>query len=173
MKFLEYDLEEIIQMSDRKKLKERGLYVQGKMYRQLRIGNYGVADLVTFTRPKYIFDGIIEPGCITIYELKKDSISVSAFIQAIGYARGIQRYLMEKSFLLSDNMSIKIVLIGRTIDINSTFVFLPEIINNSNCEYSFQLEMLKYSYNVEGLLFSEISGYKLNNEGFKFNNLPF
>ena len=54
MKFLEKDLEEIIFETSNKELNERGLFVYGKKYRQLRIGNYGVADLVVVDRtPNY------------------------------------------------------------------------------------------------------------------------
>ena len=53
MKFLEKDLEQIIFESGRDSLRERGLSISGKLLRQLRIGNYGIADLVEFVRPQY------------------------------------------------------------------------------------------------------------------------
>jgi len=53
MKFLEKDLEEIIFNADMKDLPEKGLHFTGVIKRQLRIGNYGVADLVTFTKGSY------------------------------------------------------------------------------------------------------------------------
>ena len=87
MKFLEKDLEDIIFEAPREELAKRGLHIEGKMYRQLRIGNYGIADLVTIQRPimipdgknYYDFDVQVEcdddTGEIMIYELplKKES----------------------------------------------------------------------------------------------------
>ena len=53
MRFLEKDLEQIIHESGMDQLNERGLPIDGKMFRQMRIGNYGIADLITVTRPMY------------------------------------------------------------------------------------------------------------------------
>ena len=53
MKFLENDLEEIIYTSGRDVLEQRGLTINGKLLRQVKIGNYGIADLIEFQRPFY------------------------------------------------------------------------------------------------------------------------
>jgi hypothetical protein len=50
MKFLEKDLEEIIFNSCKIKLCNRGLTLPEKIKRQVRIGNYGVADLIGFEK---------------------------------------------------------------------------------------------------------------------------
>ena len=98
MNFLEKDLEQIIYEADKELLAEKGLRVNGKLLRQVRIGNYGIADLVSIRRPyQDTFFGYQEKGLITIYELKKENISVSAFLQAIGYARGIMRWMEQHS----------------------------------------------------------------------------
>ena len=53
MNFLEKDLEEIIYNTDKEMLTERGLpYHPFETFkRQLKIGNYGIADLVSFKKP--------------------------------------------------------------------------------------------------------------------------
>jgi len=167
MNFLERDLEEIIENADREALSERGLYVHGKMYRQLRIGNYGVADLVTFNRvvkdPVYPSD-IITPACITVYELKKDKVGISAFLQAVGYLKGIKRYLDFRGFDYED-IQFRIVLIGSSIDTESTFSYLSDLLPINEYFYSF-LSVYKYSIELEGLTFEEQSSYKLTKEGF-------
>ena len=115
MEFLEKDLEEIIFEADRNDLIERGLNIRGKLFRQLKIGNYGIADLVEVSR--FRKDGWhegsqIEPRLfITVYELKKDKIGISAFLQALGYLKGIRQYLRVRKPNIE--FILHIVLIGR------------------------------------------------------------
>ena len=45
MTFLEKDLEQIIFETPKEKLQEKGLVIKGKLLRQIKIGNYGIADL--------------------------------------------------------------------------------------------------------------------------------
>ena len=47
MSFLEKDLEDIIFETDNDLLFEHGLFIDGQKKRQVRIGNYGIADLIT------------------------------------------------------------------------------------------------------------------------------
>lgn len=166
MKFLEKNLEDIICESDRELLYERGLIIKGILFRQLRIGNYGVADIVTISREPnedyYAKEMIITRPIITVYELKKDVIGIDAFIQAIGYINGIKSYL-EKRGIFS-NAIYRMVLIGSDID-NSKACYLPDIIP-SNVDDSDFISMMTYDYLLEGILFKDISGYKLTNEGF-------
>ena len=72
MKFLEKNLEDIIWEASNEKLQERGLNISGKKLRQLRIGNYGIADLVTFDRDYYHTEYLHPFLNITVYELKKN-----------------------------------------------------------------------------------------------------
>lgn len=162
MKFLEKDLEQIIWESDNQKLQERGLEINGKKFRQLRIGNYGIADLVTFTKPNYLpqceyHEGYFEDGIITIYELKKDNISVSSFLQLLGYAKGIKTYLEKKK--LSHRYNIEMILIGKEIDLNSTFCYLPNFLPN--------LTIYSYHYDLNGISFKDEGYYNLTETGFK------
>ena len=170
MKFLEKDLEEIIYETynkDRVQLARRGLNICGVVKRQLRIGNYGVADLVTFEKE---YDYEYEYECeeaikcysvpyliITVYELKKDKIGISAYLQAVKYTKGLQEYFNEKGF--NQEIKFNIVLIGNDIDSSGSFCFIPSIFNN--------VDFYKYSYDVDGLVFERQNGYCLTNNGFK------
>src|SRR5690606_38569854 len=127
MDFLEKDLEEIIYLSDRDELSNRGLKDYGRFFRQFRIGNYGVADIISVSRPYY--NKLMNEnakGLITVYELKKDKISVSAFFQAVGYLKGIRTYLEKRGKEHLFNYCI--CLIGKNIDLNSTITFLPSLL---------------------------------------------
>jgi hypothetical protein len=172
MNFLEKDLEEIIFSSSRQELENRGLYI-GTNYillRQKRIGNYGIADLIQVKTPYYhsVFRQFCK-GEINVIELKQDKIGISAFLQALGYLKGIRRYLEGRN---KDHLfNYTITLIGKTIDLNSSFVYLSQFTNepeervvNENSE--FHLRNFLYQYNIDGLSFEEIDLYKLSDEGF-------
>lgn len=171
MKFLEKDLEEIIYNADKDLLSEKGLLIDGRLKRQLRIGNFGVADLVEFRRPRYdSFHEMKVKGEIIVYELKQNKIGISAFLQALGYIQGIKSYLSEKGVEEHYNYTIK--LIGKEIDINSTFCYLPNFLPRfkriiSIYDYSiFSLCCYTYDYDVDGIKFKRIYGYNLTNKGF-------
>lgn len=132
MDFLEKDLEEIICNADYAQLYERGLDINGKLFRQLKIVTYGIADLVTAERIDIHYDNQYELFTenksllrITVYELKKDKIGISAFLQAIGYCKGIKRYLENKRNFT--DFIIEIKLIGRLLDSSGEFCFLPDL----------------------------------------------
>ncbi len=171
MKFLEKDLEQIIYDADKELLAKRGLYIKGKLKRQLKIGNYGVADLVEFRRPFYNseFKEMFK-GEIIVYELKQDKIGISAFLQALGYIKGIQTYFADRG--IEDKFHYSIKLIGKEIDINSTFVYLTDFLDYDTCYTNIELESkfslcnYLYSYGFDGIKFSRESGFNLTNKGF-------
>lgn len=167
MSFLEKTLEEIIFNADKNILYERGLYITGKLVRQLRIGNYGVADLVSFTRlNKYERDQI---GMhIDVYELKKDKIGVATFMQAIGYVKGIESYLKQRKYKYDISFSIN--LIGSSIENGSSFSYLTDLIPCNENGYSF-LNVFTYSYEIDGIRFKDESGYKLIDDGFRLKRM--
>jgi hypothetical protein len=172
MKFLEKDLEQIIFESGRDSLENRGLSINGKLFRQLKIGNYGIADLVEFTRP--IYDGpkrkFLVPGTITVYELKKENIGIASFLQALHYVKGIQTYIESKN--KSKYYIFNIVLIGRSIDLSGSFCFITDMLSINNRYYdgaymeNGTINFITYDYNINGLFFKSRSGYNLSNEGF-------
>jgi hypothetical protein len=164
MRFLEKDLEQIIHESGMDQLNERGLPIDGKMFRQMRIGNYGIADLITVTRPMYeTIDQktkVFYPGRITIYELKKENVSIGAFLQAIGYAKGITNYLEKRG--KKRFYELDIVLIGKKIDTSGNFCFIPDILS---CSLG-TLNFYTYEYAIDGIFFINHQGYQYKNEGF-------
>ena len=159
MTFLEKDLETIIWEASDSMLEKRGLPFSGKRFRQLHIGNYGIADLVTAER---------EPNGlnITIYELKQDRIGIGAFLQAVGYARGIKSYLERRRNFHS--FYISIALIGRDIDTSGCLCYLTDLIYGAE-QFNGVINSLwfyTYKYNIDGIRFRDNSDYTLTKEGF-------
>lgn len=173
MKFLEKDLEQIIYESDKLFLAQRGLCIAGNIKRQLRIGNYGVADLVTLRRPYLNIDSnVMFKGEITVYELKQEKIGINAFLQAVGYLKGIQDYLKNIRNININNYNYKIILIGKHIDVDSSYVYLPDLLSNNNHfssineKSTFELRNYIYYYEIDGIKFQDLKGYALRVKGF-------
>lgn len=160
MNFLEKDLEEIIWESDEVKLFEKGFYISGKKFRQLKIGNYGVADIVTFNRHYSDRSHII----ISIYEFKRDSAGISAFFQAVRYMKGIDRYLKRRDVNFS--YSFNIILCARKIETND-YIYLADFISRDcNKGGLVGLYSFSYEYDIDGITFEQMENYSLENEGF-------
>jgi hypothetical protein len=172
MRFLEKDLEQIIyeqHTSGSDFLYERGLNFQGKCFRQKKIGNYGIADLIFAEKPYFHTHWKRhQKGIINVVELKKDKISVSSFFQAVGYLKGVQRYLKKRGVFYDYNYVITII--GSEIDTSSTISFLPDFFiyheESDKDEYpKFCVQMFTYKYEIDGISFHEVGNYSLTNEG--------
>ena len=164
MKFLERDLEEILFTADKSALFDQGFYKASNLKRQLVIGRYGRADMVGFECRSKSNQWHI-PGkrfIVTVYELKQDKISVSSFLQAAGYLRGIKDYLKKKHPHIYDNTCFEIVLVGRNVDDNSSFIYLPYLLEGEK----FRLSLFTYEYDVYGIKFKTHKHYSLLNSGF-------
>lgn len=169
------DLEQIIFESGRDSLNERGLVYQGKLYKQFKIGNYGVANLLAYHRPFYnpytfLPKKECQKGTIEIFIIKNDKISISAFLDGITMVRGVQRYLDKKN--KEHLYDINLTIIGSELDIKSPVCYLSSIIINQD-EFCFvgtpcqvTLKFLTYNVNLDGLKFLEHTEYVLCNEGF-------
>ena len=107
MKFLEKDLESIIFETDNDKLQEIGFNIEGKKFRQLRIGNYGISDIITVSRYGQNLH-------IEIIELKKDVINTDTLIQSLRYLAGIKNFLKRRKF--TNNVFYTIKLCGKSIN---------------------------------------------------------
>lgn len=171
MEFLEKDLEEIIYLSDKDKLGNRGLYLNGKLKRQLKIGNYGIADLVEFERPYYHkYYKKCMKGVINVLELKKDKIGVSTFFQALNYVKGIRTYLEQRD--MDHLFNFTITLIGKNIDTNSSFCYLGDLFSLDVRESEIydctkiNIQLFEYKYGIDGLEFEEKYSYNLIDKGF-------
>lgn len=171
MNFLEKDLEQIIYEADRKELENSGLPIYGTLFKQLRIGNYGIADLVSVDKEyNYFEDRKIKVNpylSITVYELKKDKIGIAAFLQAVKYVNGISSFLLQRGF---HNVLFSIALVGSKIDTSGSFCSLPGLILGDEQYPEHQLSCLNfytYSYGINGLKFnSDYCFSKIENEGF-------
>lgn len=150
MNFLEKDLEDIICKTDNQKLYERGLYINGKKLRQVRIGNYGICDLITYDRTHPF------ALTITIYELKKDEVNEKTFSQVIKYLTGIKSYLSRRKPNL--RVIYKIVLVGKTLNNYDSAAFLPSIFPS--------LDIYTYEYKYDGIYFVNKDNFILREEGF-------
>lgn len=149
MEFLEKDLEQIIWETDEQTLFERGLAINGRKYRQLKIGNYGIADIVTFER-----EHGINHMKFTVYELKKEVINVSALLQAYSYVKGISSYLKFRGW----DYEFEVVLIGKQIETSTSFCYLTDLIDN--------FFVFTYHMDIDGLFFTPQINYDLKNKGF-------
>lgn len=164
MNFLEKNLEDIIFETPSDKLRERGLYIHAKRKRQLKIGNYGIADIVTLGRG-YTPNGIpyVE---VQVLELKQDKVDVHTFFQAVRYIKGIQRWISEHHYSL-ELIRYKIDLVGKSIDLHSPVIYLADIINIDDFSiFGLDINIYTYSYEFDGIRFKNNHGYQLTNEGF-------
>lgn len=157
MEFFEKDLEQIIFNAKNVDLKKRGLNIPKRLKRQLTIGNYGRLDIAGIELDDY------RHCVVTVMELKQKKISVSTFLQAVGYAKGIKRFLNKRKDKrsLSQVYKIRMILIGSEIDNNSTFIYLPGLISG----FDFSIEFYTYKYDLDGLKFTSHNNYALSNEG--------
>jgi hypothetical protein len=166
MKFLEKNLEDIIWEASNEKLQERGLNISGKKFRQLRIGNYGVADLVTIERKYFEGKKSIPYLDITVYELKKEKAGISAFLQAIRYCQGIKSYLIKHKQDIYFNLNI--VLCAEKIDTDSDYIYISELVHNNDISFATLKSIRNYSFkiNIDGIYFIEEKNHNLINKGF-------
>jgi hypothetical protein len=179
MTFLEKNLEDILfdamqSPSVWDKLIEKGIE-EDRPYmakRQLKIGNYGTCDLITFTRRIADFPGdkyvlTVEPCIITIYELKQNIIDVNALIQVNRYMKGVSEW-MKKHKSSFYRFRIQGVLIGREINTKSDYLYLFEHFRNEEHHQFGQISVYTYDYKFDGIEFNSIdlTAYSLVNEGF-------
>lgn len=159
MRFLEKDLESIVASTPIEQLRKRGLWLplNGRMFRQLRIGNYGIADLV-HVRRDFSWDSVevVPTLFFRIMELKQDQITEKALMQAVKYGVGIQNYI--RRFRGKDiPIDIRIILIGRTVS-EGDFFHAPDVLEN--------VQILTYDYEYDGIRFHQHCDTYLNNDGF-------
>lgn len=152
MKFLEKDLEDIIFETDNEILRQRGLAENlGKKKRQVRIGNYGISDIISYFRPR-------EYKCtwpiITILELKKDIIDVNTVLQGARYMKGVEQYLRKTN--RDTSIEVRLCLIGKNK--SSDIIYFPDLFDN--------IGIYTYSYGIDGLYFEKCQNYHLLDEGF-------
>lgn len=172
MDFLEKNLEDIIfetaQTKDgRIALRERGLEfpLEGKLYRQVNLGGYGIADLINVHIETSSIPGTkntFRELNVEIIELKRGEIKQSALNQPCRYAKAV-RTLAKMCSENIDNINVHITLIGSIVDSSSdtSFVYLYN-------EMEGLVDIYKFSYKFDGIAFEYVS-----HEWVKTNpNLP-
>ncbi|WP_155297288.1 hypothetical protein [Spirosoma aerolatum] len=173
MELVEKDLEDMIYDACKTKegldfLQERGLMITGKAYRQVNLGSYGIADLITVTyegrgwEPIDIFSNdyiMTRHFTIDIYELKRDKIGIDALLQVCRYCTGFKKLILPKFNTKRNEFNIRIHLIGSSIDLDSDFVFLLDHIT--------RISLYTYQFRYDGLHFEEspTSGWTKSNSG--------
>jgi len=144
MDFLERDLEDILFNSSKEEVIKRGLYCfnYNLIFRQVRIGGYGVIDLLTVSYHRKS-KGII----INIYELKNKKLSSETFWQLLRYIKAIKHVLsaVDKS---NHYLNISGIMIGREIDLSNDFCYLPTLQS--------EIEIFTYEYNLDGMKFNPV-----------------
>jgi hypothetical protein len=165
MRFTEKDLEDLIVQTPRQDLIKAGYWParNGRCFRQVRIGKYGIADLIYIHR-RYIpkteeCDFSRHELTVSIVELKKGEITSDAFFQALGYLRGLSNYLEKK--YPSKTINYNILLVGSDMNLTKRFKYLFSTFYESTSV----LGMI-YRINKNGIRFYDIGEHSLINEGF-------
>lgn len=148
MEFKEQTLEDIIWENVQKPdgrvlLKERGLDVSGAFYRQLDLGVYGRADLVSVD-----YNIKNKKVIITIYELKKKKIGDEALMQACRYLTALERHGFDND-ACDYNIEYRIRLIGDSIQRGDDFVYLYNALPF--------VDIFTYNYKINGIFFDCVS----------------
>ena len=159
MNILECEIEELLfnNLKNEQLLRDRGFhYFEQHYYLHPNFGSYGIPDIVGVTirdaeLPEY------KVMSATIYELKKESININTLLQASRYAKAINRVTTEIEDLCINEVDIKIVLIGKKIDLGSDFVYVADICDN--------LHLVTYSIDmIKGVSFNRHYNYSMSNE---------
>ncbi|GAB3701247.1 hypothetical protein GCM10027592_29160 [Spirosoma flavus] len=151
----------------RKFLTERGLEISGTMLRQVGLGNYGVADLITMSFNWYghkLPNGSRECA-IDIYELKKEAIDVNALGQALRYMEAVRHFLGELNLNL--HLYFGIHLIGKSINHSQNFLPLVRTVSNAQEFECSTVFLYEYKFDFDGIRFhrTEGSNYSMSDNG--------
>ena len=162
-KFYEETLEDLIfnnakTAEGRKVLETCGLEIKGKLIRQVTIGNYGRADLIS------LYVNGKEDGkhrvYVTVYELKKDNIGKKVVFQAARYIYGLRKFFERSKYAKDYSLNLKAVIIGSQIEDDGYYEFISALCPS--------LELYTYDYKISGLSFRKIT---LNDRGGNFSSL--
>lgn len=149
MKFLEKDLEDIIWEADYGWIRDRGLPIYDNALRQVRIGKYGIADIISWKRYQKTetTNGFLD---IRIYELKRGIVDSKALSQSIRYAVGVRKYIHDIRWKFMMPIRMSLICIGESFADDDLF-YMCEFNQYSQSDMSF--DFFRYSYNWDGILF--------------------
>lgn len=157
MKFLEKDLETII-YENKNRLGTKGLNLDfhpcttTKLLRQVRLGCYGVADLVHLE----VFNREKDPNrtkapqkkrvvLVTVIECKLNVIDINAYAQAKRYITAIKQYVKQHR-LHNTQVLYRSILIGNEVCTKGDFAFVHS--NDTTCD------IYTYRYGFNGIEFT-------------------
>jgi hypothetical protein len=144
MKFLEKDLENYIFSLTDEQLFDKGLMFKGKLKRQVFIKGYGFADLISVDKKYELINGKkISYFTITVFELKKGSVNIDTYFQALRYCYGIKEFLNKRNFYFFD---FEIVLIGNNISNCQNLKHLKSLSDNFNFYLGSVKSLTTYEY---------------------------
>jgi hypothetical protein len=160
MNILEKEIEEIIYTVllnyGSEEFLERGLPISGIPLRQVNLGTYGIADMITV----YI-NGAFKRRVlhVHIYELKRGVIGIGTLLQASRYYIGVHHFIESKGInKYFDTVLIDTSIIGSSVDLSNDFVFACDQYGVN--AYTFKLDFF------DGLTFDRINGYRKSNAAF-------
>lgn len=163
MNVLEKEIEDIIWEASGIQLIERGLEVKlGSLkWRQLHLGSYGIADMVTVRLVKRVdkLNGNTWVLLVDVFELKKEEINVNTYLQALEYCKGLERFFSTIN-TISHTCEFKIILIGKKIDTSSSFCYMADFCSNLDL-YTYKIDLEK------GVRFHKALGFH-ENEGDEY-----
>lgn len=155
----------------RESLHERGLPVKGTAFRQVNIGRYGIADLLTVSIDRRHYPTSPRVCRVGVYELKKGEVGIEALGQAIRYKEGITHFLRQ----LNEDLifSFTIHLIGSEINQSRDFLSLSKEVSKSDEISPSGIHIYQYSLSLDGLNFnpSNANDYHIAIPGHPSSNL--
>jgi hypothetical protein len=155
MNILEKEIEQLLfeNLDDKDLMLSKGfIHLSDKYYRQLDLGDYGVADIIGLSYKKDKLDNLSLE--INIYELKKELIDVNTLLQASRYYKGIESIL--NYYELEVKLKFNIILIGKNVQTTTDFIYLTDLFDN----------LFYYTYSLDftsGIKFIEQKEYSLKN----------
>ena len=147
------------------KINRNPLLVDGKCFRQVNLGGYGIIDLLYIdiksecAPPEYPQYPYVT---ITVVELKKGSIDFSSLGQICRYKRGLERFLSQqinKRYHITSRIKVEGVLVGSDYA-NGDICYTIDQINWLECwHYNLDLK--------EGIELEHSTGWYRDDEDFK------
>ncbi|GAB3278452.1 hypothetical protein GCM10027347_52870 [Larkinella harenae] len=175
MDILEKELEDMIwdaasTPEGREFLSYRGLDIEGKLLRQVPLGKYGIADLISvefagremdFTEPR-----VLRNVLITVWELKRGIINTEAIMQAFRYLSAVKRIVNPERAYYDRRIhfSFRVRMAGSGLDHNTDLIYMLE-------HFRRQLSIFRYSFSYKGIDFDQVplDGWGIQDPGFNRN----
>jgi len=142
---LEIDLEDLVEKLLEDEPETLSL-LPGILMRQFVLKGYGKIDLLhlsfhkeyDWTGKKTVLNNYLE---ITVIELKRDKLSYNEVGQLARYMKGIKNYYDGLKEVLTKGFCIRVkgILIGKTIDAQSDFVYMMNYMGNDIDLYTYEL----------------------------------